>query len=354
MDGIDRKSGAVSTVAAIVGVGLVISFGYFDQVELKKVVGSTNHLNPIVIGAGYVEENASDEAVSNPDNNAHLTLENKETIAQKTTLPTNFLSYAEVEKALSTINVNLEQGLVLDENTLTALDFAMSLLPKELTLSKLKRLKDMIKRIMPGELGEEIAKLVVTYYQFKEEEFQHQLALAQSKDRVQVIDQLEEITTLREKYFGNENATLLFGRETEQTIEWLEQKEALNTTTEKVNDPMEFYLADVEPDIRDQTLEISAQTRKIRNRGGSEEEVFSVHVNAYGMDAAINIKAANEITNDWNTRYQNFSVEKSNVLNAGLSEEEKNIQIETLLTRYFRPENVAAARAHDIEISSTK
>ena len=207
-----------------------------------------------------------------------------------------------VRDALQEVRIDESGNIILDNTALMSLDEALERIYKQLDDTKLEKLVALIEAGLPGLAGEQTAELVENYVGFlkAKDEFS-QIYENQEVPAEQTVESLErdeslyqELGSLRETYLGKEKADQLF----------------------KITDANANYMFD--------TLKISANdTLTPEERSQQLKEIQERHA-----------LATIDIPN-WTYRYDSFLAEKETILNAAISDDEKQNQLTALLRDRF-------------------
>jgi lipase chaperone LimK len=272
---------------------------------------------------------------------------------------------------------NILQSMQLDENGLVvpdqaakyALEKGFDDLGPDLSPEAMAELQELIRIGLPGEAGEEAARVMENYYQFRlaEEEFNRQMeqqlsmaaaeADAQTQHQPPAIDRYEELVQLRRRYLGDEIADQLFAVEDtqarhmfalieiQQNAELTEEEKQLELEAlqSKLNGRL-LALKELKPE------EVAAEeVRRLRENGASSTEIYATRAALLGPVKAQELAAADREEAEWQSRFNGFWQARQNVMQAGLDEAGKARQIEQLLGQYFSPEEQQRARHTSLE-----
>ncbi|HTN35415.1 MAG TPA: lipase secretion chaperone [Marinobacter sp.] len=211
-------------------------------------------------------------------------------------------------EAFQNVRIDENGDVILDNEALEALNQTLHYGQMELSSQNLADLQELIKVGVPGKAGEQTAKIVVDYYRYLGAENEFNTLYEQQDSPVDMSSdaytrQYEELTALRALYLGQDVATSLFA----------------------TADASARYMFDVQRVEADSTLtadEKAARLEEINNRL---------------TDATV------PVTN-WRERYSTFLTEKQRLMDAGLDEQEKKVQLENLMHQHFDPDELAKVR----------
>lgn len=113
-----------------------------------------------------------------------------------------------------------------------------------------------------------------------------------------------------------------------------EEKNAQAIAMEQLLPPQEQQARQAE-----RTRENLNQTiQTARQSGASEQEIFQMRSEIYGYEAAERFAAADAKKAEWNTRFEDYRNQRSNIIsNEGLSEEDKTREIQAIQSALFNP-----------------
>jgi hypothetical protein len=208
-----------------------------------------------------------------------------------------------VFRALQAVKLDANGNVILDHDALLSLDEALERIYGKLDSESLIVLQQLIKDALPGQAGEQTAKLVGDYYQFlvaKNEFSQINEAMADSNndmtaDSIQANELLyKELQELRKVHLGSGSTNKLF----------------------RISDAHAKYMFD------SMKLE-SNQELSVEQKQQMRLEIQEQHISQ-----SINIR-------DWPVRYQQFKTSKKMILDSELTVEKKKAKLKKLLEATF-------------------
>lgn len=207
------------------------------------------------------------------------------------------------EVFLTTVYPLFQSEFRLDEEGRSAIDVFVASLPEDLGNGDLDAISAMIEAQLAGPEAEDLAFVITHLYRLEQEEAR---LVEEAGPVTSMADQLEtqeRLSQLRERWFGPELSTILFGG----------------------------------TDAADAG---SGQAPPENVHGVSEEEGTPAELAEEQTELA-------DIESAWEQRYQRFLAEKQVIVRAGLDQSEKDLQIEALLRQHYSPREIEAARAFD-------
>jgi lipase chaperone LimK len=254
-----------------------------------------------------------------------------------------------IYKIVQSMKLDANGRVVLDDSVSAALEEGLEGLPSNLSAAAMAELQKMIRTGLPGQAGEEAARLFENYYRFRaaEAEFIEQPVTQLPADHY------EKLVQLRRSYLGAETADKLYAVEDTQGRHMMaaiaiqtnpnltdEQKEAQQKTLqEKLNDRLlaQGLLAPEEA--------AAEKVQRLREQGASSADVYSARKAILGSEGARDLAAADREEAKWQSRFNGFWQARRYVMQAGLDQAERERQIEQLMDQYFSPEERDRARA---------
>lgn len=210
-----------------------------------------------------------------------------------------------VYKALQHVRLDTQGNLIIDHQTLEALNSTLDDSRLNLDDESIDLLTEIITKSLPGDTGEEVATIVESYYQYLSAEktfnsmYANELNQLAGDNIEQYQEYYQELAMLRNLYLGDEVSEKLF-----------------STTNNNVN-----YMLNM--------MSITQSSEYTQ----SEKRALSDELNYIRENKNINIE-------NWEERYQNFLREKNNILNAAIDDEQKYIQITDLMNQHFSNEEL--------------
>lgn len=208
-----------------------------------------------------------------------------------------------VFKALHAVKLDSNNDIILDDDALIALNNTLDFSEVKLDGEAIEKLKDLIRKGLPGDAGEETAQIVGDYYQFlgAKNEFN---ALYETKGvEGQSIEDYEaqynELISLRELYLGTEVSEKLFA--------------SSNANSRYMFESMKLEAND----------SLSDEEKK-----QAQAKIVERHA-----EDSINV-------NNWNERYQAFLNDKQYIVNSSIGDNEKRIQLRALMHEHFSHEEL--------------
>ncbi|MBF7073507.1 hypothetical protein ISG33_08880 [Glaciecola sp. MH2013] len=217
-----------------------------------------------------------------------------------------------VYNALQAVKLDANGRLILDNDAMIALDEALERIYNELSPEALAALQQLIKEALPGITGEQTAELVANYtnYLKAKEDFselyenQDESAGEMTQESIANDAQLyDELQALRAVHLGDEAATELF----------------------RVSDAAAEYMF--------------ASMQLSMNSNMTPEEMVQEQQRLQDKQIADSLNIVN-----WDSRYSSFKANKQSILNASISQAEKEKQITELIQQQFSAQEIEKMR----------
>jgi lipase chaperone LimK len=229
---------------------------------------------------------------------------------------------AGIRDALRDVRVDEDGNVIVDHRALAALQEGFASLG-QLDASQLASVQEIIRSGLPPPAGDQAATIVGNYYQY-------QLAARTMNDSATGSDldasqtQLDRLVALRHSYFGAETAEKLFGDEQAYSRFMLASMRIESDAS----------LSPPEKQQRQSELVETLPERLVREApsGPAETTPDSTPSTDRG---------------DWASRYAEFERQKQAILQAGLTEEEKNTQVDRLLHEHFASDEIESALRYE-------
>ncbi|MFV1873933.1 MAG: lipase secretion chaperone [Oleiphilus sp.] len=246
---------------------------------------------------------------------SNATVETHESSPQSASLP---FTEASVFQALHAVKLDDNNDIILDNDALNALNATLDQPDIQLNAAELEALQNMIRKSLPGEAGEQTARIVNDYYQYlsAKNEFNAFYLSEQSETADQRVDnslehyeaQYAELVALRQLYLGDEVAAKLFAES--------------NANSQYMFDTMK--------------LQASAHLSESEKQQAQAELVEKHAVKTTNVD-------------NWGARYQAFLEDKQYIVSASISEREKQAQLNALMHEHFSDQELENVRHLELD-----
>jgi lipase chaperone LimK len=299
-----RKNTIITLLVLMTLVVVGLKLFIFDQDKLIQIINSNtisipenNNINGVVKNTiasewQWVEKKTSQVIQPNSSDTAKNV---------------NIFTEESVYNALSQVRLDNNGNIIIDNETLTALNNTLDDDRLQLDSEALLKLQILIKKGLPGNTGEEVANIVGNYYGYlgAEREF-NTVYEEKSTTNLDVNESIEqqkrnyqELSSLRELYLDTDVATQLFS----------------------AYDANANYMFEVLKIDNDNSL--------------SEEEK-----NKLSSDIALKHSDESINVDNWSKRYKTFLTAKENITTASMNDNEKKIQLTELMHQHFSHEEL--------------
>lgn len=260
-----------------------------------------------------------------------------------------------LHQALARIAIDDDGELVLDEVALMSLERAFAELGTNPEADSIRRLQLYVEAGLAGDTGRQAARIVGDYFRYRraEADFEASLAGTGEDSELSPRQRLEALTELRHEHLGADVANRLYGAQ-EAHRRYLLALEAVNTDSELSPARKREQRAALREDLQDGTFFVDdrgtdvvagleADTRRWQQQGLSEQTRHYLRQQTLGLAASRQLASSARQRQDWQQRYNRFEQDRNRILEAGLTEAEKQAQIEELLGRHFYEAEIAAS-----------
>lgn len=252
--------------------------------------------------------------------------------------------------ALKKVELNDNGGLVVDQKALSSLQRTFRNLGEETSLETVQQLQELIKMGLPGGAGKETAKIFGDYYQYLEAK-----NLLDNRNEIKSESQdsrqyLENLVDLRREHLGNDTAAQLYSAQEAHQRFVLENHE-INKNQQLSQSEKGEKRAQLKRALQSGLLNIDSRgTDAVENmmqasvqwgeQGLADETQAYLQKQTLGLVAARRLAKNDSQRLEWQQRYSSFESQRAEVINAGLSEQDKQQQIEQLLAEHFSEKEI--------------
>jgi lipase chaperone LimK len=253
-----------------------------------------------------------------------------------------------IYRVVQSIKLDTNGRVVLDDSVKAALDEGFDELGPNLSADALSELQKMIRTGLPGQAGEEAARVFENYYRFRSAEVE----FSEQPVTQPPAAHYERLVQLRRSYLGAETADKLFAVEDTQGRHMMAAI-AIQTNPNLTDEEKQAQQRALQEKLNDRLLaqgllapeEAAAEkVQRLREQGASSTDIYSTRRAILGAEGARDLAAADREEAKWQSRFNGFWQARRYVMQAGLDEAERARQIEQLLEQYFSPEERDRAR----------
>jgi lipase chaperone LimK len=275
-----------------------------DTTPLLNTKSDSDRQSPLIVDIDNSEKTIAtawqwEEPTNTPDENASPTFSEKV-----------------VYNALQKVRLDSQGNVIIDHEALIALNATLDDGSLQLDEQALRELQMIIRQGLPGNAGDDVAKIVANYYHYLEASKEFNAIYETGSSNSPAIENTtdehkenyRELTALRELYLGSDTSTKLF-----------------STSDANAN-----YMFDM--------LEIEQATDL------SDEEKQQKRLEIVNQHAEDTIDISN-----WNERHNVFLAAKQNILQASISDQQKQTQLTELMHQHFSHEEIAHVRHMNID-----
>ena len=196
----------------------------------------------------------------------------------------------------------------------------------------------------------------------------YRIELAQVNENLELLDvkslsqterlklQKNEISQLRNQYFNDKSYQAFFEKEDAldqymlRQLEIAENPELSPEQKQLQISALESTLPEKEQQLRkkvSQHADLSAQVKKMRSAGNSDEEIFQHRAQSLGAEAAQNLANLDKKREQWNARLKSYALKRNEILASGLSGVDANDAISELIQKNFSAREGLRVKALD-------
>jgi lipase chaperone LimK len=297
----------VAILLALIATLYLVFFGADtgkDTAPLLNTKSDSDRQSPLIVDIDNPEKTIAtawqwEEPTNTPDENASPTFSEKV-----------------VYNALQKVRLDSQGNVIIDHEALIALNATLDDGSLQLDEQALRELQMIIRQGLPGNAGDDVAKIVANYYHYLEASKEFNAIYETGSSNSPAIENTtdehkenyRELTALRELYLGSDTSTKLF-----------------STSDANAN-----YMFDM--------LEIEQATDL------SDEEKQQKRLEIVNQHAEQTIDISN-----WNERHNVFLAAKQNILQASISDQQKQTQLTELMHQHFSHEEIAHVRHMNID-----
>jgi lipase chaperone LimK len=223
-----------------------------------------------------------------------------------------------VYSALKSVRLDKQNNVIIDHEALIALNAALDDSRLQLDEQALSELQMIIKQGLPGTAGDDVADIVTNYYNYLKASkefnaiYEPDLSISDSSNsdssnsetsetRIEEFkENYRELMSLRELYLGSDTANKLF-------------------STSDANANYMFDMLKIE-----QNTDLSDEEKEIKRK-----QIIETHA-----EQTVDVS-------NWNQRHRDFLTAKQTILNASISEQQKQAQLTELMHQRFNPDELA-------------
>ena len=208
-----------------------------------------------------------------------------------------------IYNALQAVKLDEDGDVVIDHQTLLALNETLAYSGLRLDREDLAELQDLIKLGLPGKSGEQTAEIVGNYYQYLDAERELNTLYSADGPSTNAEVQYEEILALRELYLGKDVSDGLF---------------AMSNANARYM--FESFRIESDSSLTDEEKR-ERQLENVKHHAEQTTEVFN-----------------------WNVRYADFLAAKKKLQGTALIDDVKNSHLTELMQQHFTQEELEKVR----------
>jgi lipase chaperone LimK len=260
---------------------------------------------------------------------------------------TLFFDDAKVRDVIGRLNVDEDENLVIDSYAKRVLKRSFIELMERNDPMAIDQLLAVIRSELPGLAGEQAANIVLSYYEYR---------MAESElieQNLNLIDtgstfNYEDLVNMRRAYLGEDIAEKLFAEEeirTRYTLAVIDLDRDPGLSSEQKLAQQKI----LESDMHDQLNSLSESDPVTSIQNGSNQPDKQV---SRFSDSTLVEGSAQQTEDDiaWREKFMNYWEERENIIMAGLSENDKELQIKELREHYFSEQEMERVDANELRL----
>lgn len=218
-----------------------------------------------------------------------------------------------------------DEHMNLDNDQQTIMQQFVARIPEDLNDTELKQVLDAIRSRASNTIGNQLSSSIERLYRLRLAEEKYVQSITPPANPEAFIKVNAELAMLRLSILGAE----------------------LNNT---------FYPTEgleARPFAENKSTALSEWISQLKKEGLSDAMIAERISEKFGEETALNLQKLQAVEEQWLERYLNFLKDKEFILRAGLTDTDKQAQIEELIKTHYTPAELAAAKAFDEMMSST-
>ncbi|OGB21446.1 MAG: hypothetical protein A3I66_18120 [Burkholderiales bacterium RIFCSPLOWO2_02_FULL_57_36] len=248
--------------------------------------------------------------------------------------------------------------LIINSSVMVGLDVLLAQLPEHPSRNDLARLEERCKEGLPDHAARDAHRFLHAYIAYRKAESEIE-AQPHNADTTTAEARLNLTIALRRAHFGAQVADALFAAgeaqsrfgiqatriQADPNLSKFEKSTRLEALRKTISE--EGALEKDESAQAQQLME--RQVALLRGRGAPESEVQQLRQQSLGAQEAQIISDMETQQAEWERRYQAFLQQKNAILSTGMSEQNRQENVDALLRRHYKAEEMQNARAYDLE-----
>lgn len=251
-----------------------------------------------------------------------------------------------VVRALGRVEFDENGKAIIDHHARTILEDSFKSLP-DLTPEELDAVQKIIRAGVPGPEGARVAKIVADYYRYRSALQVYEGATNAPTTSDGARTQLNYLASMRDKYLGPVVARRFYAEDEALQRYLIDSKGATGADAAALQRDLQNGVMYLGSRTSPQAEALNQEMQSLRAQGASEDYLRYVQQQQLGLYTANTLARTPTEQRDWQLRYTQFLRDRQAILDAGLTEEDKKKQIETLLAQSFTSEELEAIRAYE-------
>ncbi len=243
-------------------------------------------------------------------------------------------------------------NLIVNSDTLDLFEFYLSAMGEEPLENILIRIRHDIENQLTAAAKDQAFKLLKNFVDYKIElsSLANDLNNTTSSQLENLALQKASVASLRAKYFTPDTYQAFFLQEERydefmlaqlaiqqnSELDALQKKQQLDALSNELPDDIQRIRQTVS-----RHADLYQDAQDMRNNGASNEDIYQLRANTLGDDAASALAELDLKRNQWQQRLNQYAQQRDAILDSGLSDDDSQMAIDTLISQNFsRPESI--------------
>ena len=244
--------------------------------------------------------------------------------------------------------------LPLDARTLMGLQVLYRQLPRDDGDDTMAHAAEQLREALPSPAWRTALELLRSYRDYQRERQVRFPQGSEPRGPEAARARLEHLAALRRRHFSEREAEALFGTDEAHSRYYLDAMEIqqdpdLDEQERRQRiEQLRAALPDEASELRrypEQGRTLRERVEELRARGASEARIQYLREQELGVEAARELREAEERQEEWRRRYRQVREQARPIVDAGLGEADRDEQLEALLRHHYDDAEIPAVRA---------
>lgn len=243
--------------------------------------------------------------------------------------------------------------LPLDARTLMGLQVLHRQLPREDSGDPMARAAEVLREELPSPASRTALELLRTYTEYQRERETLFPPGSEPEGPEAARARLERLARLRRRHFSEREAEALFGTDEAHARYYLDAMEIQEDPDldeeerERRIEALRSRLPDEASELRrrpEQGRTLRERVEELRARGAPESRIQHLREQELGVEAAEELREAEQRQAEWDRQYRRIRERARHIVEAGLSEDDRDEQLDALLREHYPESRIPAVR----------